>query len=81
MEFLVLPFRLGPGPRKFTKLMKVPIATLRRLNIRVVIYLDDMLLRELYEGDDNNQKLYPHHSSKPRFHNKPEQEFFVSIAQ
>ena len=44
MEFLVLPFGLGPGPRKFTKLVKVPIAILRRLNIRVVIYLDDMLL-------------------------------------
>ena len=43
-EFLCLAFGLAPAPRIFTKLMKVPISILRRINIRLVIYLDDMLL-------------------------------------
>ena len=43
-EFLCLAFGLGPAPRIFTKLMKVPISILRRINIRLIIYLDDMLL-------------------------------------
>ena len=43
-QFLVLAFGLGPAPRTFTKLLKVPIAFLRRLNIRIIIYLDDMLI-------------------------------------
>uniref|UniRef100_A0A7M6DR42 Reverse transcriptase domain-containing protein n=1 Tax=Clytia hemisphaerica TaxID=252671 RepID=A0A7M6DR42_9CNID len=43
-EFLCLCFGLGPAPRIFTKLMKIPIALLRRLNVRLIIYLDDCLL-------------------------------------
>jgi len=43
-QFLCLCFGLGPAPRIFTKLLKIPIALLRRINIRVMIYLDDMLL-------------------------------------
>ena len=43
-EFLCLCFGLGPAPRIFTKSIKVPIAFLRRVNIRIIIYLDDMLL-------------------------------------
>ena len=42
-EFLCLCFGLGPSPRAFTKILKVPISLLRRLNIRILIYLDDML--------------------------------------
>ena len=41
-EFLCLCFGLGPTPRIFTKLHKV--AVLHRLNILIIIYLDDMLL-------------------------------------
>ena len=41
-EFLCLYFGLGPAPRIFTKLLKVPI--LRKVNIKIIIYLDDMLL-------------------------------------
>ena len=41
-EFLCLAFGLAPSPRVFTKLMKVPISILRRINIRLVIYLEDM---------------------------------------
>lgn len=43
-EFLCLCFGLGPAPRLFTKLLKVPISLLRRINIRVVIFLDDLLI-------------------------------------
>ena len=43
-QFLCLCFGLGPAPRLFTKLMKVPMTLLRRLNIRLIIYLDDILI-------------------------------------
>ena len=43
-EFLCLCLGLGPAPRIFSKLLKIPIAPLTRLNIRLVIYLDDILL-------------------------------------
>ena len=43
-EFLCLCFRLGPAPKFFTKLLKIPVSVLRRLNILIIIYLDDMLL-------------------------------------
>ena len=43
-EFLCMMFGLGPAPRIFTKIMKVPMSLLRRLKIRIVIYMDDMLL-------------------------------------
>ena len=42
-EFLCLCFGLGPASRVFTKLLKFPTSILRRLNIRTIIYLDDML--------------------------------------
>ena len=41
-EFLCLCFGLGAAPR--IKLLKVPISVLRRLMIRVIIYLDDLLI-------------------------------------
>ena len=34
----------GTGSTIFTKLLKIPIAILRRINIRITVYLDDMLL-------------------------------------
>ena len=43
-EFVYLCFGLGPPPRTFTKLLRVPISILRRLTVRVVIYLDNMPL-------------------------------------
>ena len=43
-EFLCLCFGLGPAPRIFTKLLKVPISVLRRLMISIIIYLDDLLV-------------------------------------
>ena len=43
-QMLVLAFGVGPGPRIFTKLMKVPLTVLRRLAIRIIAYLDDLLI-------------------------------------
>ena len=43
-EFTSLPFGIAIAPRVFTKIMKIPIAILRRLGIRLVIYLDDILI-------------------------------------
>ena len=43
-EFICLMFGLGPCPRIFTKLLRIPITILRRLNIRMIIYIDDMLI-------------------------------------
>ena len=43
-EFLCLYFGLGTAPRIFTKLPKIPVSVLRRINIRMVIYLDNMLI-------------------------------------
>ena len=42
--FLCPCFVLGPAPRILTKLLKVPIVLLIGINIRFIIYLDDMLL-------------------------------------
>ena len=43
-EFLCLCFGLGPAPRIFTKLLKAPVSLLRRLMIRVTLYLSDLLI-------------------------------------
>ena len=43
-ESLCLCFGLGPAPRIFIKLLKIPIAILRRINILIIVSLDDMLL-------------------------------------
>ena len=43
-EFLCLCFGLGGAPRILIKLLKAPISVLRRLMIRVMIYLDDLLI-------------------------------------
>ena len=43
-EFLCLCFGLDPARRIFTKLLKIPVSVLRRLNILIIVYLGDMLL-------------------------------------
>ena len=43
-EFLRLYFRLGPAPRICTKLLKIAIPILCRINIRMIIYFHDRLL-------------------------------------
>ena len=43
-EFLCLSFGLGPAPRIFIKVMKIPMSVLRRVNVGIVVYLDNMLI-------------------------------------
>ena len=43
-EFACLPFGLASAPRAFTKIMKPVIGLLRQLGIRIIVYLDDMLI-------------------------------------
>ena len=43
-EFQCLPFGLLTAPRRFTKVLKLVIALLRQRGLRVIIYLDDLLL-------------------------------------
>ena len=44
LEFGCLPFGLGTAPRVFTKLMKPVVGALRQRGIRLIIYLDDLLI-------------------------------------
>jgi hypothetical protein len=44
LQYKGLPFGLASCPRLFTKIMKPFIALLRRIGVRLVIYLDDILL-------------------------------------
>ena len=43
-QFRCLPFGLSSAPRVFTKIMKVVVAYLRERGIRLIIYLDDILI-------------------------------------
>ena len=43
-QFVVLPFGLNNAPFIFTKLMKPVVATVRKLGIQVILYLDNMLI-------------------------------------
>jgi len=43
-QFKCLPFGLCTAPRVFTKILKPSVEMLRSLGIRLVIYMDDMLL-------------------------------------
>ena len=44
MQFTCLPFGLACAPRVFTKLLKPVVAFFRRHGIRMIIYLDDMIV-------------------------------------
>ena len=43
-EYVCLPFGLCSAPRVFTKLLRPVVAYLRSLGIRLIIYLDDLLI-------------------------------------
>lgn len=43
-EFACLSFGQRLGTRTFTKFLKIPIQLLRSVNIRLLIYLDDILV-------------------------------------
>ena len=50
LEFACLPFGLAVAPRVFTKIMKPVVSLLRRTGIRLIIYLDDILLMNASEN-------------------------------
>ena len=43
-EFACLPFGLASAPRVFTKLLNPVVAVLRQMGLRIIIYLDDILI-------------------------------------
>jgi hypothetical protein len=43
-EFVALPFGLSSAPWAFTKLLRVVVAYLRKNRLRLIIYLDDILI-------------------------------------
>ena len=43
LKFVVLPNGLSPGPRKFTKITKYPLAMLRMQGYTVAIYINDII--------------------------------------
>ena len=50
-EFSCLAFGLAPAPRIFTNILKVVMAFVRKQGVRLVIYLDDILIiNESREG-------------------------------
>lgn len=56
LKYRVLPFELASGPRLFTKITKPAIAILRRAGVRLVIYLDDMIiLNQTIEGMETDR--------------------------
>ena len=70
-QFQALPFGLCTAPRVFTKLLKPIITFLRTRNIRLLIYLDDILivgsdLKTLKEQTGQVFRSF----AKPGFHNK-----------
>ena len=62
-KFLCLCFGLGPAPLIFTKILKIPFALIRRINIRIIIFLGDILvmaqnLREIIQARKTSYKRW-----------------------
>ncbi|KAM4702972.1 uncharacterized protein WCC33_011531 [Rhinophrynus dorsalis] len=49
-QFTCLPFGLSSAPRCFTKLLKPVVASLRSHGVRLIIYLDDILIMSQYRS-------------------------------
>ena len=62
-ELCCLCFGLSPAPLVFTVILKVPISLLRKLNLRIIIYLDDMRYTDIHTStlrfSDQYQKVLP----------------------
>ena len=50
-QFTCYPNGLGPCPRKFTKLLKVPLSTLREKGHLIIGYIDDFFPARCYGGE------------------------------
>ena len=49
-QFTALPFGLSRAPRVFTKILRPVVGLMRRMGIRCVIYLDDLLIMNQDKG-------------------------------
>ena len=56
-QFQCLPFGLTSAPRVFTKVMKPVVGALRHMGIRLIIYLDDILI--LHQSKEELIQLVP----------------------
>ena len=58
-QYSALPNGFSPGPRKFTKLLKPPLAQLRKSLVLVAAYIDDLITADLSLSQcmDNVMKL------------------------
>ncbi|VDI25873.1 Hypothetical predicted protein [Mytilus galloprovincialis] len=80
-QFQVLPFGISVAPLVFTKLMKVPASFLRRLGIRLVVYLDDILILNQSKREMSvRSTTYSKASSKFRISNKRKEISFCPIS-
>lgn len=61
-QFNVMPFGLSTAPREFTKLMRTALTPLREKGMRLIFYLDDILLlaNSKEEAQKNTEKLVRH---------------------
>ena len=50
-QYVCLPFGLSSAPRIFTKILKILIARLRAMGIRLIVYLDDILIMGTSEDE------------------------------
>ena len=52
-QFTFLPNGSCSGPKKFTKLLKPPLAPLRLDYIKIVGYIDDLIIGRVYSAGKN----------------------------
>ena len=43
-QYVSMPFGVGPAPRVFTEILKPVVGFLRQQGLRLVVYLDDVLI-------------------------------------
>ena len=56
-QFMCFPIGLTSAPRVFTKVLKPPLGVLRQMGIRLVVYLDDILI--LHQSREELECLAP----------------------
>ena len=54
---MCLPFGLTSAPRVFTKVLRPPLGILRQVGVRLVVYLDDILI--LHQSREELECLAP----------------------
>ena len=75
-KFTFLPDRLCSGPRKFTKLLKAPLAKLRLDYIKISAYIDDLIalaysFHICFKDAWKRVKLYKYKSTFCQYYSSP----------